>query len=126
MFKVNNKDTRKTSLTSFWCLYCLLWTYFTPFLVFLLLTLNRQLFARHYQFRRKGKKNEKCTVSKLYLYNLETISNSTRTFIWYWHFDNSERRIFWLFHGIASDKCFFRKKTWPANQYMLKVNNTNS
>ena len=31
MFKVNNKDTRTTSLTSFWCLYCLLWTYFTPF-----------------------------------------------------------------------------------------------
>ena len=31
MFKVNNKDTRVTSLTSFWCLYCYLWTCFTPF-----------------------------------------------------------------------------------------------
>ena len=29
MFKVNNKDTRTTSMTSFWCLYCYLWTYFT-------------------------------------------------------------------------------------------------
>ena len=29
-FKVNNKDTRTTSLVSFWCLYCYLWTYFTP------------------------------------------------------------------------------------------------
>ena len=26
MFKVNNKDTRATSMTSFWCLYCQLWT----------------------------------------------------------------------------------------------------
>ena len=31
MFKVNNKNTRTTSLTSFWRFYCLLWTYFTPF-----------------------------------------------------------------------------------------------
>ena len=31
MFKVNNKDTRTTSVTSFWCLYCQFWTYFTPF-----------------------------------------------------------------------------------------------
>ena len=31
MFKVNNKDTRPTSLTSFWCLSCKLWTYFIPF-----------------------------------------------------------------------------------------------
>ena len=30
MFRVNNKDTRTTSLASFWCLCCLLWTYFTP------------------------------------------------------------------------------------------------
>ena len=29
MFKVNNKDTRTTSLKSFWCLYCQLWTNFT-------------------------------------------------------------------------------------------------
>ena len=43
MFKVNNKDTKKTPVsilyppktpekvwkTSFWCLYCSLWTYFT-------------------------------------------------------------------------------------------------
>ena len=31
MFKVNNKNTRTTSLASFWRFYCLLWTYFTPF-----------------------------------------------------------------------------------------------
>ena len=30
MFKVNNKDSRMTSMTSFWCLYCWLRTYFTP------------------------------------------------------------------------------------------------
>ena len=30
IFKVNNKDTRTTSLSSFWCLYCYLWTYFSP------------------------------------------------------------------------------------------------
>ena len=30
MFKVNNKDTRTTSMTSFWCFYCELWTYSTP------------------------------------------------------------------------------------------------
>ena len=29
VFKVNNKDTRTTSLTSFWCLYCWLWTNIT-------------------------------------------------------------------------------------------------
>ena len=29
LFKVNNKDTRMTSLTSYWCLYCYLWTNFT-------------------------------------------------------------------------------------------------
>ena len=28
--KVNNKNSKTTSLTSFWCLYCKLWTYFTP------------------------------------------------------------------------------------------------
>ena len=28
MFKVNNKNTRATSMMSFWCLYCKLWTYF--------------------------------------------------------------------------------------------------
>ena len=31
MFKVNNKDTRMTSVTSFWFLYCLHLTYFTNF-----------------------------------------------------------------------------------------------
>ena len=31
MLKVNNKDTRRTSLTSFWCLYCQLWIYFLSF-----------------------------------------------------------------------------------------------
>ena len=31
MFKVNNKNTRTTSVTSFWGFYCWLWTYFTPF-----------------------------------------------------------------------------------------------
>ena len=31
LFKVNNKNTRKTPVTSFWCFYCQLWTYFTPF-----------------------------------------------------------------------------------------------
>ena len=31
MFKVNNKNTRTTSLTSFWCFYCQLQTYFAPF-----------------------------------------------------------------------------------------------
>ena len=30
MFKVNNKETRTTSLTSFWFLYCWHWTYLTP------------------------------------------------------------------------------------------------
>ena len=30
MFKVNNKDTRTTSMASFWYLYCKLLTYFTP------------------------------------------------------------------------------------------------
>ena len=30
-FKVNNKDTRTTSLTSHWCLYYQFWTYSTPF-----------------------------------------------------------------------------------------------
>ena len=29
MFKVNNKDIRKTPLAPFWCLYCELWTDFT-------------------------------------------------------------------------------------------------
>ena len=29
MFKVNNKETRETSMTSFWYLYCWLWAYFT-------------------------------------------------------------------------------------------------
>ena len=29
LYKVNNKDTRATSMMSFWCLYCLLWTDFT-------------------------------------------------------------------------------------------------
>ena len=31
MFKVNNKETRLTSVILFWCLYCYLWKYFTPF-----------------------------------------------------------------------------------------------
>ena len=31
MFKVNNKNTRTTSLTSFWCFHLKLWIYFTPF-----------------------------------------------------------------------------------------------
>ena len=31
MFKVNNKDTRVTSLSSFWYFHWKLWTYFTPF-----------------------------------------------------------------------------------------------
>ena len=31
MFKVDNKNTRTTSLMLFCCFYCLLWTYFTPF-----------------------------------------------------------------------------------------------
>ena len=31
MFKVTNKNTRRTSLTLFWCFYCWLWTYFTSF-----------------------------------------------------------------------------------------------
>ena len=31
MLKVNNKNTRTTSLTSFCCFYSYLWTYFTPF-----------------------------------------------------------------------------------------------
>ena len=31
MFKVNNKDVRRTPVTSFWCLYCELRTYFTHF-----------------------------------------------------------------------------------------------
>ena len=31
MFKVNNKNTRTTSLMSWWCFYCLLWRHFTPF-----------------------------------------------------------------------------------------------
>ena len=31
MLKVNNKDTRATSMASFWCLYCDFSTYFTPF-----------------------------------------------------------------------------------------------
>ena len=30
MFKVNNKDTRLTSMVSFWCRYCERRTYFTP------------------------------------------------------------------------------------------------
>ena len=30
-FKVNDKDTRKTSMTSFWPLYCYFWTYFIHF-----------------------------------------------------------------------------------------------
>ena len=31
MFKVNNKNIRRTSMTSFWCSYCYLWTDFTAF-----------------------------------------------------------------------------------------------
>ena len=31
MFKVDNKNTRTTSLTSFWDFYCYLWTHFTRF-----------------------------------------------------------------------------------------------
>ena len=31
MFKVNNKNTRATSMTSFWCFYCSLLTYFISF-----------------------------------------------------------------------------------------------
>ena len=42
IFKVNNKDTRTTSMASLSCFYCQLWTYFTP-CVFLLLTLNMKL-----------------------------------------------------------------------------------
>ena len=30
MVKVNNKDSRNTTLTSLWCLYFLPWKYFTP------------------------------------------------------------------------------------------------
>ena len=43
MFKVNNKNTRTTSMTSFWFFYCQLWTYFTLLLVFSLLTLIKQI-----------------------------------------------------------------------------------
>ena len=31
MFKINNKNTRTTSLRLFWCFYCKLKTHFTPF-----------------------------------------------------------------------------------------------
>ena len=31
MFKVNNKNTRKTSMMSFWCFYCYPVTYFIAF-----------------------------------------------------------------------------------------------
>ena len=31
MFKVDNKNTRTTSMTSFWCFYCQLRNYFNPF-----------------------------------------------------------------------------------------------
>ena len=31
MFKVNNKNTRKTSMMSLWCFYFELRTYFSPF-----------------------------------------------------------------------------------------------
>ena len=31
MFKLNNKNTRTTSLKSFQCFYCYLWTYLPPF-----------------------------------------------------------------------------------------------
>ena len=31
MFKVNNKNSRTTSLKSFLCFYCYLWTYLPPF-----------------------------------------------------------------------------------------------
>ena len=31
MFKVNNKNTRTTSMTLFWCFYGWFWTYFTHF-----------------------------------------------------------------------------------------------
>ena len=30
-FKVNNRNTRATSVTSCWCFFCLLWTHFTTF-----------------------------------------------------------------------------------------------
>ena len=30
MLKVDNKNTRTTSLTLFWCFYSKIWTYFTP------------------------------------------------------------------------------------------------
>ena len=30
MFKINDKDTRPTTLTSFWYIYYYLWTDFTP------------------------------------------------------------------------------------------------
>ena len=31
MLKVNNINTRTTSVASFWSFYCELWTYFIPF-----------------------------------------------------------------------------------------------
>ena len=31
MFKVNNQNTRTTSMASFWSFYCYFWTYFPPF-----------------------------------------------------------------------------------------------
>ena len=31
MFKIDNKNTRTTSMMSFWCFHYKLWTYLTPF-----------------------------------------------------------------------------------------------
>ena len=31
MFKIDNKNTRTTSMMSFWCFHDKFWTYFTPF-----------------------------------------------------------------------------------------------
>ena len=39
MFRVNNEDTRMTSLNSLWCLYC----YFRKYFPILTLTLNKQI-----------------------------------------------------------------------------------
>ena len=41
MFKVNNKNTRKTSLTSLWCFRCQLWTYLNPFWTVLIVNFEK-------------------------------------------------------------------------------------
>ena len=45
MFKVNNKNTRTTSMTSFWCFIVDFEHISQLSLVFLLLTLNKQMLA---------------------------------------------------------------------------------